>query len=455
MITRRNFLATGIAAGAGAAMLVRRARAIEIPPIVRPKLDAPRLVRGDLPYTPVVTPDGATLSYRLNKGVKEFHLVAEELDREFAPGMTVKCWGYNGLTPGPTIECIEGDRVRLFVTNRLAEHTSIHWHGLFIPCGMDGVGGLTQPHIKPGETWLYEFTIPAQHGSFMYHPHADEMTQMAFGMMGFFVVHPKQRPSKAIDRDFAIMLHNWAVHPGTYRPDPAVMVDFNMWTFNSRVFPGIEHLVVGKDDRVRIRFGNLSMWNHPIHVHGHAWNVTATDGGQIAEVGQWPETTILVPVGSTRDVEFIADNPGDWALHCHMSHHTMNAMAHNIANTTGVDQSGLATKINAMLPGYMPMGREGMAAMQDMARNMPGPKNTLPMMMGDGQFGNIEMGGMFTVLKVRENITSYEYTGWYHFPDGSVASRVDAGNIPMKQDKMKTMPGMKKMQGMSKKQNGD
>jgi FtsP/CotA-like multicopper oxidase with cupredoxin domain len=425
--TRRDFLAAGVVAGAGA-MVVRRARAKEPPPIERPGLDAPRAARGDLAYTPVVTPNGTSMPYRLNDGVKEYHLVAEPIDREFADGMTVKCWGYNGQTPGPTIEVVQGDRVRLFVTNHLPEHTSVHWHGLFIPCGMDGVTGLTQQGIQPGETWVYEFTIPDQHGTFMYHPHADEMTQMAFGMMGFFIVHPKEPRSKPIDRDFAIMLHNWAVHPGTYRPDPAVMVDFNMWTFNSRVFPGTEHLVVRTGDRVRVRFGNLSMWNHPIHVHGHAWHVVATDGGQIPEAGQWPETTVLVPVGTTRDVEFIADNPGDWAMHCHMSHHTMNAMAHDVANTVGVDQSGVENKIRSLLPGYMAMGREGMADMQDMARHMPGPTNTLPMMMGEGQFGNIEMGGMFTVLKVRNDTASYEDPGWYPFPPGSAARRVAGPN---------------------------
>ncbi len=426
MLSRRHFIGTGLAAGAGM-VLARRARGEEVPPILRPKLNAPRDTRTDLGYRPVITPNGTAMPYRMNGGVKEFHIVAEPVEREFAPGMSVKCWGYNGLTPGPTIEVVQGDRVRFFVTNRLREHTSIHWHGLFIPCGMDGVTGLTQPGIMPGETWVYEFTIPDQHGTFMYHPHADEMTQMAFGMMGMLIVHPREARDKPIDRDFAIMLHNWAVHPGTYRPDPSVMVDFNMWTFNSRVFPGTDHLVVRTGDRVRVRFGNLSMWNHPIHVHGHAWRVVATDGGQIAEAGQWPETTVLVPVGTTRDVEFIADNPGDWALHCHMSHHTMNAMAHEIANTVDVDQTGLQQKIQKLLPGYMGMGRDGMAEMQGMAKHMPGPTNTLPMMMGEGQFGEIEMGGMFTVLKVRNDYEGGGDPGWYRFPDQTSARRVDGG----------------------------
>lgn len=423
MITRRNFVTTGLAAGGATLIGLRRVCAQDVPPIIRPTLqDGP--ARGDAADARVVTPNGTTFPYAMRDGVKEFHIVAEPCVREFAPGMEVKCWGYNGQTPGPTIECVEGDHIRLFVTNHLPEHTTIHWHGIFLPNGMDGVGGLTQPQIGPGETYLYEFTL-RQHGTFMYHPHADEMVQMAVGMMGMFIVHPKQSRKNPIQRDFAIMLHNWAVEPGTYRPDPSIMVEFNMWTFNSRVFPGTDPLVVRTGDRVRVRFGNLSMWNHPIHVHGHAWKIVATDGGDIPEAGQWPETTVLVPVGTTRDVEFIADAPGDWALHCHMSHHTMNAMGHGIPNTLGVDQRDVAKKIRALLPGYMAMGDSGMAEHQDHAMHMPGPKNTLPMMMGKGQFGNIEMGGMFTVLKVRDGITSYDDPGWYDFPTGTVARRLD------------------------------
>jgi len=390
------------------------------PPILRPRAG---VTANGVAYTPVVTPNGSTLPHRLNDGVKEFHLVAEPVEREFAPGMTVKCWGYNGQTPGPTIEAVEGDRVRLFVTNKLPEHTTVHWHGALLPCGMDGVGGLNQPQIAPGETWVYEFTL-RQHGTLMYHPHADEMVQMAVGMMGMFVVHPK-RWERAPDRDFAIMLHEWAVHPGTYRPDPAVMLDFNMFTLNSRVFPGTDPLVVKTGDRVRIRLGNLSMDQHPIHLHGYAFQVVATDGGEIPETARWPETTVAVPVGATRDIEFVADAPGDWALHCHKSHHTMNAMGHGVPNTLGVDQSEVQKRIAALLPGYMAMGEKGMAEMQEMADHMQGPENTLPMMMGEGPFGNIEMGGMFTVLKVRDGITSYEDPGWYDYPRGSQAWKRD------------------------------
>lgn len=375
-------------------------------------------------YTPLITPNGTTLPWTMKDGVKEFRLVAEPVVREFAPGMSVKCWGYNGQTPGPTIEAVEGDRVRFFVTNRLPEHTSIHWHGILLPNGMDGVSGLNQPPIRPGETFVYEFTL-RQHGTQMYHPHADEMLQMAVGMMGLFVIHPRERREPVVDRDFGLMLHEWAIHPGTYRPDPAVMTDFNMFSFNSRVFPGTDPLVVRTGQRVRIRVGNLSMDSHPIHLHGFQFQVSGTDAGPIAESARWPETTINVPVGSTRDIEFVADAPGDWILHCHKSHHTMNAMGHDLPNTLSVDQSRIDERIQSLLPGYMAMGESGMGNMQDMATHMRGPKNTLPMMGGVGPFGNIEMGGMFTIVKVRDDITTYSDPGWYEAPRGTIAYRVD------------------------------
>ncbi|MCW5620753.1 MAG: multicopper oxidase domain-containing protein, partial [Burkholderiales bacterium] len=252
MITRRQLLKGGAAmlSGAVASAAFRPASAqASAAARTQPPLAPP----AGQHYTPVVTPNGGTLPYKLHDGVKVFHLIAEPVEREFAPGMTVRCWGYNGQTPGPTIECVEGDRVRILVTNRLPEHTSVHWHGIFLPNGMDGVAGLTQPHIQPGETFAYEFTL-RQNGTFMYHPHADEMVQMALGMQGFFIVHPREPEQPRIDRDYCIMLMSFAVHAGTWRPDPSVMTDFNMWTFNSRIFPGTDALVAGLGERVRIRF---------------------------------------------------------------------------------------------------------------------------------------------------------------------------------------------------------
>lgn len=389
-----------------------------------PKVVAP--ASGARSFTPVRTLNGWTLPHRMKNGVKEFHLVAEEFEHEFAPGCKAKVWGYNGTTPGPTIEAVEGDRVRVLVTNRLGEPTSIHWHGIILPSGMDGVAGLTQPQIQPGETFAYEFTL-RQHGTHMYHPHVDEMVQMALGMMGMFIIHPRGGERVRIDRDYCFLLHNWALHPGTYRPDPAIMQDFDLWTFNSKVFPAIDSLVARTGERVRIRIGNLSMWNHPIHLHGVEYLVTGSDGGRWPQ-SQWRrETTEIVGVGQTRDIEFIAV-PGDWALHCHMTHHVMNAMGHDVPNVIGVDQTDLQEKIRTMLPGYMAMGRNGMSEHQEHTNmgHMKGPANTLPMMAGIGPFGNLEMGGMFTVVKVRDDLARGDYgdPGWYSHPKGTVAHRV-------------------------------
>jgi FtsP/CotA-like multicopper oxidase with cupredoxin domain len=379
-------------------------------------------------YVPVRTLNGWTLPYKLKNGVKEFHLVAEEFEHEFAPGCRARVWGYNGSTPGPTIEVVEGDRVRLLVTNRLREHTSIHWHGLILPSGMDGVSGLSQPAIKPGETFAYEFPI-RQHGTHMYHPHADEMVQMALGMMGMFIIHPRGGEVVRVDRDYCFLLHNWALHPGTYRPDPMILQDFDLWTFNSKVFPAIDPLVARTGERVRVRVGNLSMWNHPIHMHGVEYLVTGSDGGRWPR-SQWRrEVTEIVGVGQARDIEFTAV-PGDWALHCHMSHHTMNAMGHDLPNNIGADPGAVIGEMRALLPGYMHMGRDGMAEHQDHvdAGHMKGPENTLPMMSGQGPFGNLEMGGMFTVIKVRDDLAPGDFRdpGWYRNPPGSVARRVSS-----------------------------
>jgi manganese oxidase len=240
-------------------------------------------------------------------------------------------------------------------------------------------------------------------------------------MQGFFIIHPKN-PDRKIDRDFCIFLQEWFVEPGSATPNPLIMTDFNLFTFNSRVYPGTAPLVVKTGERVRIRLANLSMDSHPIHFHGHqAWQ-TATDGGPIPKSAWWPAVSVNVPPGTTRDFEFVADNPGDWAFHCHKNHHTMNAMAHDLPNMIGVNQKDLAARMRKFVPGYMPMGAQGMGEMAEM--QMPLPKNTLPMMTGDGQFGPIEMGGMFTILKVRDGITSYDDPGCYKHPPGTVAQIV-------------------------------
>jgi hypothetical protein len=180
---------------------------------------------------------------------------------------------------------------------------------------------------------------------------------------------------------------------------------------------------------VRIRFGNLTMTNHPIHLHGHEFMVTGTDGGPTPKSTRWMEVTTDVAVGQMRQVEFLADEEGDWAFHCHKSHHTMNAMGHDVPTMIGVDHRDVAKKIAGLVPDYMVMGERGMADMGEM--EMPLPDNTAPMMGGVGPFGGLEMGGMFTTVKVRreQKRGDYKDPGWFKHPQGTVAYEF-TGQLP-------------------------
>jgi FtsP/CotA-like multicopper oxidase with cupredoxin domain len=386
-------------------------------------------------YEPVITPNGDTLPYEMINGQKVFRLTVDVCEHEIAPKMKINAWCYNGKTPGPTIEAVEGDKVKFLVTNKLPEITAVHWHGLILPNGMDGVTGLTQVGIPQGQTFAYEFELK-QNGTYMYHSHGDEMVQIGMGSMGFFIIHPKKKENPYVDKDFAIMLSEWFIEPGAKTPNPNVMTDFNLFTFNSKAFPGTEPLVVKKGDRVRIRFGNVSQDLHPIHIHGLNFKVTQTDGGKINPIAQIPETTVVVAPGQTRTIEFIAEEPGDWAMHCHRRHHPMNAMSHDIANMIGVNQKdGLEKKIQKLIPEFMAMGSNGMHSMMEMG--MEGPPNTLMMMGGPGPFGQVGMGGMYTTLKVREE--GHLTDEWYQHPKGTVAYPVnDKGEkIELKQETKK------------------
>ncbi|MBV8760809.1 MAG: copper oxidase [Deltaproteobacteria bacterium] len=430
-LDRRKMLGSTLAAGAAVVGARRLARAQpgDMPGMPMPKPPtSPHPAAAAAPpagahYTPVVVPNGRTLPFELKDGVKIFHLVAEPVKHEIAPGLEIMAWGYNGGTPGPLLEAVEGDRVRIYVTNKLDEPTTVHWHGVPVPNGMDGVAGLTQSYIKPGKTFRYEFTF-TRAGTFMYHPHLDEMTQIALGMSGMIVVHPREHAETRRVRDYSLMLHEWKIPIGASRPDPLAMNDFNVLTFNSKSFPATEPLVAEVGDLVRIRLGNLGpMDHHPIHLHGMAFEVTETDGGAIPKSARWPETTVLVPTGTVRVIELVATAPGDWPMHCHMTHHAMNQMGHEAANVIGVDSRGINEKLGHVVPGSMVMGETGMGDAMIMAM----PKNAISMMGGKGPFADIDMGGMFTILKVRPKLGADP--GWYSHPKGTVADEASAADL--------------------------
>ncbi len=300
---------------------------------------AEQSVSGPVPL-PVETPDLPKLPFRMENGVKVFHLVAEVVKREFLPGSpwsapkVVDVWGYNGSMPGPTIEVDQGDRVRIIVDNHLPEPTSVHWHGFEIPVEMDGVPGVTQDPIPPGGRFIYEFTLH-QHGTFFYHSHM--AMQEMLGMIGLFIMHPKEPYRPRVDKDFGLIVQEWAILPNNSVPNTLSM-EFNWLTMNGKAGPATTPIIVKQGERVRIRLVNLGMDHHPIHLHGHQFNITGTEGGRIPESAWYPTNTVLLGVAQARDIEFDAKYAGDWIFHCHLPHHMMNQMASMVGPMSHVGQ---------------------------------------------------------------------------------------------------------------------
>jgi hypothetical protein len=281
---------------------------------------------GRVATVPVQTADVPDLPFRRDGNVKEFHLIAEPVKQEIVTGRVVDLWGYNGSAPGPTIQVTKGDRVRIIVDNHLPEATSMHWHGFEIPSDMDGAPGSSQDPIAPGGRFVYEFTLN-QEGTYFYHSHMAMQEMM--GMIGAFIMHPKEAHKPAVDKDFVIVLQEYAILPNINVPN-SMNMEFNWLTFNGKSGPATTPLIVRHGERVRIRLINLGMDHHPIHLHGHQFVVTGTEGGRQPESTWGPGNTVLVGVAQSRDVEFVANNPGDWMLHCHLPHHMMNQMSSNV-----------------------------------------------------------------------------------------------------------------------------
>ena len=276
---------------------------------------------------PFVSPDLDRLPHTMHNGAKEFHLVCQPVKREFLPGYPMNVYGFNGSMPGPTIEVTQGDRVRFVVTNELTEDTVVHWHGFELPVQYDGSDTLTQNPIKPGKTFVYEFDVHEE-GTFFYHSHVP--MQEAFGMVGWLIVHPRKTWEPAVDRDFGLIFQNFFIEPNQNTPDSWRM-DWNWHTINGRSGPWATPLVVKHGERVRIRIMNFSpMQHHPIHMHGHTFWLTGHEGARCPKSAWVPRNTELIGIAQATEFEFIANNPGDWMLHCHMVHHMMNHMVEQV-----------------------------------------------------------------------------------------------------------------------------
>lgn len=291
----------------------------------------------------VITPDIPVLPFKKIRNVKYFELVAEPVKSEILENIYLNLWGYNGSAPGPTIMVYPGDEVCIRVHNKLPEPTSVHWHGLDIPNNMDGVPAIEpSPKINPGCYFDYRFKITNKPGTHMYHAHFHTIRQDLMGLGGAFIIlNPKQ---ENIQYDFFIMLGAFSVNiealslaAGTYDTNYLSMDD-NFFVMNGRSFPFTSPLEIRKNSRVRIRFGNLGLRNHPIHFHGHQFKVVALDGNTVPKANQNKQNTILVSSGTTRDIVFYANNPGYWPLHCHIPHH--------VSNNKRLPLGGMATSVN-------------------------------------------------------------------------------------------------------------
>ena len=348
MSSRRSFL-RGLASFAGVASAGTAYAQHEGHQMPQPQAQGPGAARRPAPplapdrlgpgVVPVVSPDIPDMPWRLEGGVKVFDIRVEHVRTEFIPGRIVDAWGFNGSIPGPTIQVNEGDHVRLIVENRLPEPYSMHWHGLEVPNNMDGMPGISQNLIPPGGKFVYEFTIN-QNGTFFYHSHMAMQEMM--GTIGLFIIHPRQAHTPRVDRDFGIVMQEWAILPNNTIPN-SLSMEFNWLTFNGKAGPAMTPMLCKRGERVRIRLVNLGMDHHPIHLHGHQFYVTGTEGGRIRTTAMEPANTVLVGVAQARDIEFVAHNPGDWHFHCHLPHHMMNQMASMVGPLMMSHSDGMRT----------------------------------------------------------------------------------------------------------------
>lgn len=269
-----------------------------------------------------------TLQPRLDGAVKVFTLEASLIRWNILSGQQMSAYAFNRQVPGPRIRVTQGDRVRVEVTNRLPEATSVHWHGLILPNGMDGAADVTQAPIEPGRSFTYEFTA-AQPGTYFYHSHKEPDRQQALGLYGALIVDPADPAVDAAydyDHEVVIQLQEWLEREGlTY---PAMSMEGalpNFFTINGKSYPETETLEVKVGDRVRLRFiGSHNNFVHPMHVHGGPFTIVETDGNPVPETARLQKDVINVGPGERYDVIWEARERGRWLVHCHIPHHTTN-----------------------------------------------------------------------------------------------------------------------------------
>jgi manganese oxidase len=289
--------------------------------------------RGNRPLAPTVAADG----------VKEFALTAGPVKWNILPNVTVGAFAYNEQVPGPLLRVSQGDRVRVRFTNGLPEPTTIHWHGLILDNGMDGAGEVTQPPIAAGASFTYEFTA-TQAGTYFYHTHTAADRQQALGLYGALIVDP-QGGQKTYDQEYIVELGEWTVQENGQNIASMNQVGMlpNYFTINGKAYPATETVRVRVGERVRFRFIGTGQFIHPMHIHGGPFEIVETDGNPVPPGARLLKDTVLVGPGERYDVEWIAQRPGKWLLHCHINDHLTN-------NGAEVDGGGGLTMIIEVVP---------------------------------------------------------------------------------------------------------
>jgi len=269
---------------------------------------------------------GQPLAPRIENGVKVFDLETAVIRWQILPRIAVDAYAFNGQVPGPLLRFRQGDRVRINVTNRLPETTTVHWHGLILPNVMDGPAHVTQAPIENGKVYRYEFTA-VQAGTYFYHSHDHVDRQQSLGLYGAMIIDPANPADEiAADHEYTIELQEWLMREGlTY---PAMPMDGGMpnyFTINGRAYPATDTIKMKVGETLKVRFiGSNSGFIHPMHIHGGPFVVVARDGETLPPAERFKADTLNIGPGQRYDVIWTALKPGKWLIHCHISHHTTN-----------------------------------------------------------------------------------------------------------------------------------
>jgi hypothetical protein len=282
----------------------------------------------------------------IEDGVRVFDLDTSVIRWTILPGITVNAYAFNGQVPGPRIRFRQGDRVRINVTNRLPESTTVHWHGLILPNIMDGPAHITQePIATGGGLYRYEFTA-VQSGTYLYHSHDHVDRQQALGLYGALIIDPVEPdPSLEADHEYTVLLQEWLMREGlTYPAMPMDGGQPNYFTINGRAYPATDTIPMRVGETLKVRFiGSNNGFIHPMHIHGGPFQVVAVDGNTLPPSARYEADTVNVGPGQRYDVIWTARSPGKWLIHCHIGHHTTN---NNVETQGG---GGLMTVIDVRL----------------------------------------------------------------------------------------------------------